>query len=325
MDDAVRAKQDRMRQTLDLQRPDRLPCSDIAWAEYRPDVYHLGEPELIPDAGEVAVSANGKKRFTRDGGVWNVGDPDRFRHHEDVLAVDIDGIEVETVGPAMLAEMSRLFAGAAQRGFPGPLHYGTLVTRATLEFGWEPFLMASALDPEQFGKILDRFAAASLAVIEGWCLIDGPELITIHDDIAATRGVLMRPEWYREYVFPWYERFFATVHDAGRKSLYMCDGNYLPVLDDILAAGADGLYIESSSMDPGEFMERAGADKLFMIKSENRNIDVGTPEDIRQELMRLADLHQRFPGMMMYRGGGNPPPENADAFNRYYQEYLVYE
>ena len=325
MRDSVLAKHARMRKTLRLERPDRLPCGDVAWAEYRPDVYHLGAAEAVPEAGEVAMSADGKKQFTRDGGVWAVGDKDRFSDHEDVLNMDLESIEVEEVAPQMLGEMERLFAEVGKRGFPTPLHYGTLVTRATIEFGWEPFLMASALDPKRFGEVLDRFGEASLAVARGWAQTEGTELIAIHDDIAATRGVLMKPQWYREYVFPWYERIFGAIHAAGRKALYISDGNYLPVLEDILATGPDGLYIESSSMAPREFMERAGRDKLYLLKTDNRNVDFGAPEDIRAELLRLRELHAEFPGMMMYRGGGNPTPEIAEAFDRHYREFLVYE
>jgi len=185
--------------------------------------------------------------------------------------------------------------------------------------------MASALAPKEFGKILDRFGQASLAVAQGWAETEGTELIIIHDDIAGTRGVFMNPQWYREYVFPWYRRIFEAIHERGRKVLYISDGNYMQMLDDILATNPDGLYIESSSMAPEEFMFRAGKDKLFLIKSNNQNIDFGTPEDIYKELKKLSELHKEFPGMMMYRGGGNPKPKNAESFNRYFQKLLVYE
>ena len=180
--------------------------------------------------------------------------------------------------------------------------------------------MASAVDPQRLGEILDRFGRASLAVAQGWAETAGVELIGIHDDIAGTRGVFLRPDWYREYVFPWYRRIFAAIHDRGRKVLYISDGNYAPVLDDILDTDPDGLYIESSSMEPGAFMRRAGKDKLYMVKSDSRNVDFGTQEDIRAELQKLRDLHAEYPGMMMYRGGGNPKPGNAEAFERCFEE-----
>jgi len=298
---------------------------DMVFIEYKPEIYHLGEMDVIPKPGEVAISKDGKRKYTRDGGVWAVGDREKYRDYEDVVNVNISDFEAEEVSPAMVDEMRKLFDAKAKDGFPVPWHYGTLITRATIEFGWEPFLIASALEPKRFAKILDRFAQASLAVVKGWTQIDSIRLIGIHDDIAGTRGVIMKPDWYREYVFPWYSVMFDAIHEKGKKVLYISDGNYMPVLDDILAANPDGLYIESSSMPPKDFMPRAGKDKLFLIKTNSFNIDFGAPDDIYNELKSLRDLHVDFPGMMIYRGGGNPRHGNAEAFDRYYNELLVYE
>ncbi|MBC8233475.1 hypothetical protein H8E77_28330 [bacterium] len=325
MQEAVKGKFVRMRQVLNLERPNRMPLGDMEWIEYRPDVYHLGSPEFVVESGQVGVSRDGKKKYTRDGGVWAVGDEEKYKDYNDVLNVDLDTFEVEEVGSLMLEEMARIFGAKAQTCFPVPMHYNTLITRATIEFGWEPFLMASALEPRKFGKILDRFGQVSLAVAQGWSETRGTELITIHDDIASTRGVILHPKWYRQYVLPWYRQIFSAIHEKGRKVLYVSDGNYMPILDDILETNPDGLYIESTSMDPGEFMRRAGKYKFFLLKSDSRNVDFGTPDDIYQELRTLRELHEEFPGMMMYRGGGNPKPSNVEAFNRYFQELLVYD
>ena len=324
MQEAVKRKFVRMHQVLNLQRPDQMSFGDMGWMEYRPDIYHLGQPEFIVEPGQVGVSRDGKKKYTRDGGVWAIGDKEKYKDYNDVLNSDLDMFEVEEVSSSMLSEMASLFAAKAQTCFPVPMHYGTLITRATIEFGWEPFLMASAFEPIKFGKILDRFGQASLAVAQGWSETGGTELITIHDDIACTRGVILNPQWCREYIFPWYRQIFAAIHEKGRKVLYVSDGNYMPVLDDILETNPDGLYIESTSMNPVEFMRRAGKDKFFLIKSDSRNIDFGTPDDIYKELRMLRKLHEEFPGMMMYRGGGNPKSSNVEAFNCYFQELLVY-
>jgi len=274
--------------------------------------------------GQVDVSEDGKRKFTRDGGVWAVGNLEKYGDHRDVLDADPEVFEVEIVGSCMLYEMARLFNAGARESLPVPLHYGTLVTRAVLEFGWEPFLMASALDPPRLQRLLDRFGAASLAVAQGWARTEGTKLIAIHDDIAGTRGVFVSPAWYAEYVFPWYGRIFDAIHEAGRQVLYMSDGNYLPVMDEILALEPDGIYVESTSMDPAEVMAKGGREKLYLIKSDSRHIDFGTHEDIRCEIKKLQRLHTEYPGMMMYRGGGNPKPGNAEAFRRYYDEMLVY-
>jgi hypothetical protein len=314
----------RMKSALCLQRPDRMPMGDWATLEYRPDVYHLGDDEPLPEPGEVGLTRNGKRRVTRDGGVWATDARERYRMPEDVLNVDSERFEVETVAEPMLTRMAELQAQGAARGFPVPMHYGTLVTRATIEFGWEPFLTALALEPARFARILDRFGEASLAVIEGWARTEGIELIFVHDDIAGTRGLLLSPTCLRSHVLPWYGRLFAAIHAAGRKVLYLSDGNYAEVLDDLLALGVDGLYVESSSMDPREFLPQAGPDKVFLVKTDNRTIDFGTPEQLRREFETLRALHQDFPGMMIYRGGGDPAPGMAKAFEDLYQELLVY-
>lgn len=314
----------RMRQVLRLERPDRLPCGDIGMVEYRPDVYHLGEAEPLPEPGQVGRTRDGTRHVTRDGGVWATDAKEKYCTPDDVLNVDLDQFEVEAVGEPMLSTMADLLADRAKTHFPVPMHYGTLITRATIEFGWEPFLMALVLRPERFARILDRFGEASLAVARGWAQIDGTELIVIHDDIAGTRGLLLSPAHLRKHVLPWYARLFDVIREAGRKVLYISDGNYADVLDDLLALGVDGLYVESSSMDPGAFMRRAGVDKLYLIKTDSRAIDFGTPEEIREELAALRALHQEFPGIMIYRGGGNPSPGNAEAFDRCYRELLVY-
>ena len=324
MAEATAAKHARVSQVLRLERPDRLPCSDIAMVEYRPDVYHLGDAEPAPGPGEIGHTRDGRRLVTRDGGVWAVDAREKYRDHDDVLNVDLAQFEVEDVAEPMLSAMLRLLRGKGDVGFPVPMHYGTLVTRATIEFGWEPFLIASALEPERFARILDRFGEASLAVVKGWARTEGVELIVVHDDIAGTRGLLLSPTFLRRTVFPWYARLFDAAHDGGRKVLYISDGNYAEALDDLLRLGPDGFYVESSSMDPGQFMARAGRDKLYLLKTNNQTVDVGTPEQIRQELMRLRALHQEFPGMMIYRGGARPPPANVSAFARHYRELLVY-
>ena len=329
MDLSLEAKYCRMRQVLNLERPDCLPLMlNCASRQYRQAFYTKADPDegakVEIQEGEVRYSADGRTAYTRSGGMWRLGRKEAYRDGEDVLNTDLEPFEPESVGPEMRREMTRLHAEMAGEGFPNPWHYGTLVTRATIEFDWEPFLTAAVMDEERFDEILSCFGQASLAVAQGWARTEGIELITIHDDIAATRGPILSPAWYRQHAFPWYERIFQAIHAQGRKVLFLSDGNYLPILDDILALGPDGLYVESTSMDPELLMQRAGRDIFYLVKSNTRNIDHGEPEDVRKELLKLRELHQEYPGIFMYRGGSRKP-ECVAAFDRYYEEYLVYE
>ena len=326
----------RMHMAIHLQRPDRLPLAPNDWKSlhysvkeyywnYADDVKDATEREA-PQAGETRVSADGKRRYTREGNLWALGDKDLFRTSEDVLNIDIEALlPVEPIPYAkMRVDMTRLYQEVARERYAVPWYYPTLVTAATQLFDWQPFLMAAADDPQRFGEICDRFGERAILVAKAWAQIEGVDLIVIHDDIAATRGPILSPKWLRTYAFPWHRKIFEAIHALGKKVLYISDGNVLPVLDDIVANGPDGLYIESTSMDPAEFMRRAGRDKIYMLKSDARNIDHGTPEDVKQELQKIRELHAEYPGIIMYRGGDRQP-ECVEAFQRYYEEFLVYE
>jgi len=301
----------------------RLPMDIISFIEYRKDLYHLGEVEYAVKAGEVGVSKDGKKRFTKDGGVWNVANK-AYVTAEDVLNIDLDHYPIEAVDEKMLSAMRQMFDEKAKDFYPVPWHYGTLLSRCEIEFGWEPLLECSALEPEAFSKILEHFARQSLAVIEGWAKTDGVELVIIHDDIASTRGVIWSPEWLRKYAFPWYEKMFAKVHEYGKKALYITDGNYKEVIDDILALDPDGLYCESTSISPEFVCDKGGPERFYLIKTDSRNIDIGTKEQIENECKMLRDLNHKYPKMWSYSGGGNINDENESYFKEMYEKYLRY-
>ena len=290
---------------------------------YRPEIYELPshrykEERVYGDDGIALVGEGGKARATREGGVWEVGNPEEFAAYEDVLRVAPGRFAQETLGPELVDALRALAATVPEDRIPMARHYATLVVRAILEFGWEPFLTAAAMDEKAFGKILDLFGEATLTILRGWAQIDRVPLVYLHDDIAMTKGLIFRPAWYREYVFPWYRRFVDVCHAAGKKVLFVSDGNYLPVLDDILATGMDGLAIESSSMDPAEVMARAGSNRFYLVGVDNRVMDFGTPDDVYAQVRKLHRLHQQFPAMWMGRGGSVAKDHrNAIAFARY--------
>lgn len=288
---------------------------------YCPEIYELPSNRHKAqehDYGEHGIAKVGKGYATREGGVWELGDPEEFASYEDVLNVAPERFPKETLGPKLVAALQSLHATVPEDRVPMARQYATLIVRAIFEFGWEPFLMAVAMDEKAFGKILDRFGEATLTILQGWAQIEGVPLVYMHDDIAGTRGLIFRPDWYRQYVFPWYRRFVDVCHDAGKKVLYVSDGNYLDVMDDVLACGMDGLAIDSGAVDTEEVMERAGPGRFYMAGVPCQVMDFGKPEEVRAELEKLYRLHQKYPAMWISRGGAveNDHP-NSIAFDNY--------
>ena len=83
------------------------------------------------------------------------------------------------------------------------------------------------------------------------------------------------------------------------------------------------LLMIAFTMDPAEFMRRAGRDMIYLLKSNTWNTDHGTPRDVREEVRRIRHLHREYPGIIMYRGG-HRKPECVQAFDEACRELLVY-
>ena len=81
MDYSLEAKRRRMRQVLNLERPDCLPVTcNCGVAQYRPEFYVKSDPdqtqaetEKVAAHGQVRLSADGKLAYTRDGEIWRIG------------------------------------------------------------------------------------------------------------------------------------------------------------------------------------------------------------------------------------------------------------
>lgn len=303
--------------TVGYPNPARFPGFQLVI--YRPDIYELPSHRNKPNPhllGFDPVPDN-----EPPGGVWQLGDDARYTTHEEVLAADPASFHAATFGPELVDVLQALCDTIPPGRMPMARQYATLIVRAIFEFDWEPFLMAAALDARAFGKLIDRFGESTLAILKGWARIDRVPAAYLHDDIAATRGLIFSPAWMREYVYPWYRRFVDVFHDAGKKVLYVSDGLYLDALDDLLDTGMDGFAIETAAMDPGDVVKRAGPGKFYRFGVSSRTMDFGKPGDVRAELEYFHRLLQDYPAIWFERGGTVPDGHpNAQALQHYYKK-----
>ncbi len=112
------------------------------------------------------------------------------------------------------------------------------------EYGYENALLLPALYPEHELKLLNYGAAkgrqkASLiarAIREGV----HPKGILCGEDLCSQRGPLVSPDLLRREYFPRVEYVFEPLLEAGAQLVWHGDGDYRPLVDDVLACGAAG-------------------------------------------------------------------------------------
>lgn len=247
-----------------------------------------------------------------------------FTDPDDVLAFD----PMESFGPRDGAKLTRRFnehysasCAACPDGVNMTGIYTTLVSGLIDLFGWDMLLMAAGIDIEGFGAVANRYAAWLQQYFDALANSDAP-VVMVHDDIVWTSGAFLHPNWYRQYVFPNYRKYFAPLREAGKIIIYTSDGTYTEFIDDIAACGVNGFVLEPTT-DMGYIAARYGQTHAFIGNADTRILLSGSKAEIRAEVERCMAIGKQCPGFFMAVGNhipANTPVENALYYNAVYEE-----
>jgi len=174
------------------------------------------------------------------------------------------------------------------------LHYATLFMYLILEIGWELMAKLAFQQPKECRRILESFARLSTKFMEAWASLDPPVFIS-HDDLANSKGPIMSPDWFRKNIFPWYSKIWEPIKKKGIKILFISDGKYDSMIDDIAKAGADGFMIDHTN-DMKSIADRYGDSKVIVGNVDNYKLIYGTTDDVVSEVRRCVSEVGDCPG-----------------------------
>ncbi|NUP99540.1 MAG: hypothetical protein HUU35_06765 [Armatimonadetes bacterium] len=113
-------------------------------------------------------------------------------------------------------------------------------------------------DPEFVHELFERVVSVNERVIRRAIRL-GAEVVCLGDDYASNSGPLFSPAMFRELVLPYLQRVVDAIHDEGALAVKHSDGNLWPLLDDIVATGADGL----NPLEPTAGMDLAAVKAVY--------------------------------------------------------------
>jgi len=267
----------------------------------------------------------GHASFLADGSDQRDAKPSPFTSPEEVWAFDA----VKEYQPPLEADLIRHYEAWHQtrkKQHPNQLvtggYYKTLVSGAIDAFGWDNLLEAAA-EPDKFEKVLDSFFRLTMHYVKAQAKTS-IEVYINHDDMVWSSGPFMAPDFYRRVIFPRYAELWKVLRNAGKKVLYCSDANFGMFVDDIFAAGADGLIFEP--MTPLEpIVAKYGQSKILVSsKVDCRTLTFGTPSAIQKEIDDTLKLAHRCPGFIFAVGNhipANIPIENALFYFNYLQNH----
>jgi len=198
--------------------------------------------------------------------------------------------------------------------------YITLLTGFIYMFGWEMLLEVMGTDAARFGEQLNRYRQWMQQYYDALAESD-VQVIYSHDDIVWSAGAFCHPDFYRKYIFPNLKKLYEPVIAAGKKIIFLSDGDYTEFFDDLVATGAHGFFMEPYC-DMALFAEKHGKNKVFVGNCDTRVLLRNHKPEIKAMVERVMSIGKKYPGFVF--GCTNMIPHNTpvDAAIYYHECYL---
>ena len=196
---------------------------------------------------------------------------------------------------------ARMLASTGCSCYPVPHHYTTAFHWPLAIFGFE-LLCEAGTEEARFGSLMERFAEVSLRITTAWARVEGLASFILHDDLTMSSGPIFRPAWYRRHIFRHYPAIFAPLKAAGIPIIFTSDGACTAFIDDIFAAGADGLNFEYL-VDLKRLVVDY-PDRILIGIINSATIAQGPPERIDREVAECIETGSRARRFVVNIGGG---------------------
>ncbi len=220
-----------------------------------PEVRALGGEEVFDWDDGQRVKSTGEGQAVVQWGIFGATHQEDGRHFVHVpkpagvsAALDFDPLQwfpktVEEYQREFTREYELALRSCGDACVPLPHHYTTCFHWPLAIFGFE-LLCEAGMEEKPFHKLMERFAEVSRRISTAWSRVAGLRGFILHDDLTMTSGPLFAPRWYREHIFCHYPGIFAPLREGKVPIIFTSDGNCTEFVDDIFAAGADGLNFE---------------------------------------------------------------------------------
>jgi uroporphyrinogen-III decarboxylase len=193
-----------------------------------------------------------------------------------------------------------------------------------LGMGFERFATTLYDDYALIDELLEMYTVWYARAVRHLCAL-GFDFIWSGDDIAFKTSTFVSPKVFRELLLPHYRR---VADQIALPWIFHSDGNLLPIMDDLLELGMNGLHpIEPGAMDLRELKRRWGDRICLCGRISVDTLSRGTEAQVErlvQEAIRIAGQ-----GGGYIAGSSNSItsyclPQNVRAMHQAIQKYGHY-
>jgi hypothetical protein len=194
------------------------------------------------------------------------------------------------------------------------------------QYGYKAFLAATALYPGEVGKIYWEDGILSRErnriIVRLMKEYDVVPMLFCGHDICLNQGPMCSPGFLRQHYWPHAKTSLEPFVEAGIRVVCHCDGNVMPIADEMIDAGFSGFqgFQYECGVDPYELKKRlvAGGHRplFFTGLSVSRTLPYGTTADVIEEVEYFLDLTDGGKGMFLFYSnvtGVEVPTGNIEA------------
>ena len=146
-----------------------------------------------------------------------------------------------------------------------------------LSMGWEHFSYALYDDPELLHQLFSIYSGWTARALKHICKL-GFDFIWAGDDIAFKSGPMISPRVFRQFFLPYYRQVAEAI---SLPWIFHTDGNFLPLLDDLLSLGMNALHpLEPDAVEIGDVKRRVGGRTGLVGNIDIYALEQATPEEI---------------------------------------------
>jgi len=203
----------------------------------------------------------------------------------------------------------------------------SLYERAWSMRGMEDLLMDFYINPEFVHELFTKITEYNIAQLDKACTYD-IDAVYFGDDWGAQQGLIMGPQLWKEFIFPYVKKMYAAVIERGKYVLIHSCGDVDELFPDLVSIGLSCFNpFQPEVMDTDALIqEYRGTLAFWGGLSTQKTLPFGTVEDVVKESKHL--LHVGAEGGYIFSPShaveGDVPLENMLAFIEEAKKQPVY-
>ncbi len=189
--------------------------------------------------------------------------------------------------------------------------------------GFENFMMDLVDEPPQLQRMIDMVLAYNVRVVENM-LKDARRVHSFGDDLGMQDRLPMRPDTWRRYLKPCFERIYAPVRASGAHVYMHTDGHILPIIRDLIECGVTILNPQIRANGLAGLEDECKDKVCIHLDLDRQLFPFCTPADIREHVREAVCTMGSKRGGLMLHAECEPdvPLENIEAICQAVEEHM---